>query len=503
VNDRLRWKEALAEGHYDPQCVTLAWGDHTRPATDITNCTGLGNNFCSIVTPVVDNDTNNNNIKHLGVVNNLAKVLLQIEQSVDRRFLRQPLGDSQKTPEKKRGGAAKSSTADESSSTPATAADNNKPSCTVLQNWERSLMYCTSLSQLFVHLQSLDESIAWSKSVKNAKCRLCNRKGDAEKMLLCDSCDRGHHIYCLRPPLCAIPAGEWFCPKCRPKTVEKTPRKMRKSFVAGDDLYSEDETEPNAKTGRKQQKTANRSAKYESLDEEEEDEDEADETDSDEVEYAKKPTASKGRAKQQTSGKSAATTNGHHVINGHVTEEDEDEEPENRSRGGGNGKKRKLAEEVVIKQATKAVTKKEQQPRVGSSSLTSMTSTTSAASSTSNSYSAFAASTGRRATRQAAQHVDYQEAASSDHQLSGTDDDSVAGGGGGSRKKQRGGGVAPGNTVKLSPSAASSNDTSSRNAETTARMKAVESLITELMKHEDCWHFLKPVPKREVKIEIS
>lgn len=72
---------------------------------------------------------------------------------------------------------------------------------TCLERWEESLMACTSLSQVFVHLNTLDGSITWSKSVLNARCRLCRRKGDGEKMLLCDACDRGHHMYCLKPPI--------------------------------------------------------------------------------------------------------------------------------------------------------------------------------------------------------------------------------------------------------------------------------------------------------------
>ena len=72
---------------------------------------------------------------------------------------------------------------------------------TCLERWEESLLVCTNLSQVFVHLNTLDQSIAWSKSVLNARCRLCRRKGDAEHMLLCDACDRGHHMYCLKPPI--------------------------------------------------------------------------------------------------------------------------------------------------------------------------------------------------------------------------------------------------------------------------------------------------------------
>ena len=33
-------------------------------------------------------------------------------------------------------------------------------------------------------------------------------------MLLCDSCNRGYHTYCLKPALRSIPAGDWFCPMC-------------------------------------------------------------------------------------------------------------------------------------------------------------------------------------------------------------------------------------------------------------------------------------------------
>eukprot|EP00959_Pyramimonas_sp_CCMP1952_P314569 6584810-Pyramimonas_sp.AAC.1 len=37
---------------------------------------------------------------------------------------------------------------------------------------------------------------------------------DAQTMLLCDICDRGWHMRCVRPPLRAVPQGEWFCPRC-------------------------------------------------------------------------------------------------------------------------------------------------------------------------------------------------------------------------------------------------------------------------------------------------
>ncbi len=62
-------------------------------------------------------------------------------------------------------------------------------------------MACTNLAQVSIHLSNLDNCISWDKSVLNARCRICRRKGDAEHMLLCDGCDKGHHMYCLKPPI--------------------------------------------------------------------------------------------------------------------------------------------------------------------------------------------------------------------------------------------------------------------------------------------------------------
>jgi hypothetical protein len=73
------------------------------------------------------------------------------------------------------------------------------PQKTALERWQESLLHSTSLPQLILHLSILEGSIAWTKSALHARCRICRRKGDGEKMLLCDGCDRGHHMYCLKP----------------------------------------------------------------------------------------------------------------------------------------------------------------------------------------------------------------------------------------------------------------------------------------------------------------
>ena len=50
---------------------------------------------------------------------------------------------------------------------------------TCLERWEVSLNAATNFSQIFIHLNTLDRSVMWDKSVLNARCRLCRKKGMA------------------------------------------------------------------------------------------------------------------------------------------------------------------------------------------------------------------------------------------------------------------------------------------------------------------------------------
>jgi hypothetical protein len=59
-------------------------------------------------------------------------------------------------------------------------------------------------------------------------CEACKKDSGDDNMLLCDGggCDRGYHLYCLRPKLEGIPKGKWYCPVCsgdRSKARSKTP----------------------------------------------------------------------------------------------------------------------------------------------------------------------------------------------------------------------------------------------------------------------------------------
>lgn len=144
------------------------------------------------------------------VVHYLAMALFQIEQGIERRFLKAPLD----------------------------ASDSGRSYKTVLDRWRESLLASASLSQVFLHLSTLDRSVIWSKSILNARCKICRKKGDAENMVLCDGCDRGHHTYCVRPKLKTVPEGDWFCPECRPKQ-----RSRRLSSRQRPSLESDEEME--------------------------------------------------------------------------------------------------------------------------------------------------------------------------------------------------------------------------------------------------------------------
>ena len=78
----------------------------------------------------------------------------------------------------------------------------------------------------------------------NAKCRICRRKTDPEKMLLCDGCDRGHHMFCLKPKLRSVPQGDWYCSDCKPKERLRSPKKKTLRRVFEDDEESDADNAP-------------------------------------------------------------------------------------------------------------------------------------------------------------------------------------------------------------------------------------------------------------------
>ncbi|XP_059474991.1 bromodomain adjacent to zinc finger domain protein 1A [Neocloeon triangulifer] len=260
VTEREKWRDSIINGGYDQLCSKLTWGgkknacrgsppsertvsklkmeERSRPGTPDSIESG------SVYQESVAMETEPS-CDDMKKVRSLASAILQIEQAVEAKYLQKPLGEDEKEKQKRLKKLQKKAAEDEAEEEDEPNEEDPKADLpNQIERWEVSLMACTSFSQLFLHFSTLENSILWSKSALNARCRICRRKGDGENMLLCDSCDKGHHLYCLKPPLSCVPSGEWFCPSCRPKSL--SPRKVRKFLESEDedeDLEEEEESE--------------------------------------------------------------------------------------------------------------------------------------------------------------------------------------------------------------------------------------------------------------------
>ena len=257
VRDRAPWRSAIQYGGYDRQTDGLAWGGRTS-AVDTpfesrlqsvgASREGSPERARESGSKRDSTGSNPSATAELRRVKDLASAILQIGQMVDAKFFKPPLGEGEKEKKKRlkeeekrkkeREAAAEAAEADGDGEEPSRAEQPPPPPAllTPLQEWENSLMGNTSYAQLFVHLTTLESSVSWSKSLLNTKCRICRRKTDPENMLICDGCDRGYHMYCLKPKLKAVPKGDWFCYDCKPKERVRSPKKKsRRVFSSAED----------------------------------------------------------------------------------------------------------------------------------------------------------------------------------------------------------------------------------------------------------------------------
>ncbi|KAL6119217.1 baz2a [Pungitius sinensis] len=115
-----------------------------------------------------------------------------------------------------------------------------------LRTWRQALDRCRSAPQVCLCLLQLEKAIAWERSVTKVNCQVCRKGDNDDLLLLCDGCDRGCHMYCLRPKITQVPEGDWFCPTCVVKDEcdvqrsSKTRTRVKKRRYEDDS--SEDET---------------------------------------------------------------------------------------------------------------------------------------------------------------------------------------------------------------------------------------------------------------------
>ncbi|ESO96438.1 hypothetical protein LOTGIDRAFT_159848 [Lottia gigantea] len=215
-------------------------------------------------------------------VKELSQALFEISEGIDHRYLQLPLKESDG---KKKGGKGdKKKKKKEEEIKDGDDSDDNKEEekkkITTFDKWQESLKHVTSLSQVYLYLSTFEKSVMWDKSALHARCRLCRKKGDAERMLLCDGCDRGHHMDCLKPPIKKVPVGDWYCPNCRPKEVIiRSPRKGRRRTFTDDEEVEEEGSSQEEEAEEEEEEEEDACSEVDEESEaEEEEEEEADES---------------------------------------------------------------------------------------------------------------------------------------------------------------------------------------------------------------------------------
>jgi len=78
------------------------------------------------------------------------------------------------------------------------------------------------------HLMNVDGTVDLSLMRPDPEypCRHCGLPDNYNKMLICDACNQGYHMYCLSPPLVSVPESTWFCPVCDPRPIIRNPEEL-------------------------------------------------------------------------------------------------------------------------------------------------------------------------------------------------------------------------------------------------------------------------------------
>ncbi|XP_042225949.1 bromodomain adjacent to zinc finger domain protein 2B-like isoform X5 [Homarus americanus] len=171
----------------------------------------VGEFRASCLQPVDENDTRLNPI-HVG-----RDRLLALEEGIERRYLKPPLGVP---PNPKNEGCTQ----------------ETKESPKGLQIWREAVSKSETAAQLAMCTYMLETAVAWDKSIMKAEtssdslfssgqyCQFCHSGDHEEKLLLCDGCDKGYHTHCFKPPMNNIPDGDWYCYECVNKFSDTSQR---------------------------------------------------------------------------------------------------------------------------------------------------------------------------------------------------------------------------------------------------------------------------------------
>lgn len=187
IADVEKWRQDLYDGKYDPQTEIKPRIESEKPYSDPAINLGerkydestCDESSSDELNATVIGDFNG----HLDKVKQLANALIQVEQGIEQRFLKEPFGSQKEIKDK------------------AQAAEIFEAGRERLGHWEMTVLNATSYSQIFLNLNILYDAIKWRRSTKNTSCSVCRRRSDPEKLLLCDECNAGTHMFCMKPKL--------------------------------------------------------------------------------------------------------------------------------------------------------------------------------------------------------------------------------------------------------------------------------------------------------------
>lgn len=186
VTDTDKWRQDLYDGNFQAQVEIKPRIESEKPFSD--PAINLGERKYDETCDESSSDELNATVMgdfndHLKKVKQLSNALIQVEQGIEQRFLKEPFGSQKEIKDK------------------AQAYEVFEAGRQRLGHWEMTVMHATNYSQIFLNLNILHDAIKWRRSTKNTCCSVCRRKSDPEKLLLCDECNAGTHMFCMKPKL--------------------------------------------------------------------------------------------------------------------------------------------------------------------------------------------------------------------------------------------------------------------------------------------------------------
>ncbi|XP_034024058.1 tyrosine-protein kinase BAZ1B isoform X2 [Thalassophryne amazonica] len=185
-----------------------------------------------------DNTDLEDQLKDMESLKDFGECIITIQACVIKKFLQGFMAPKQK--KKKKQGGEENSKAEEVDEDKKLAEEAKV--ATAVEKWKAAIREAQTFSRMHVLLGMVDACVKWDMSAENARCKVCRRKGDDEKLILCDECNKAFHLFCLRPALYRIPTGEWLCPACQP-TMARRGSRSRKYKQESDEEENEEKSE--------------------------------------------------------------------------------------------------------------------------------------------------------------------------------------------------------------------------------------------------------------------